>query len=93
MLNSDGSDYNKTLSYYFIGHFSKFIKPGAVRVAYSKYISDIYVTAFKNPDGKLIVVVYNGSWNDTEFNMCIKKKRIKDCIEKDSIITYEIELF
>ena len=93
MLNSDGSDYNKSLSYYFIGHFSKFIKPGAVRVAYSKYIGDIYVTAFKNPDGKLIVVVYNGSWNNTEFNMCIGKKRIKDCIEKDSIITYEIELY
>lgn len=91
MLNDTNSDYNKSLTYYYIGHFSKFIMPGAVRVAHSKYLSDLRVTAFKNPDGRLVVVMFNGVGYNIEVNVCIGKRRIKDIIEKESMVTYIIE--
>jgi glucosylceramidase len=48
-------------SYYYIGHFSKFIQPGARRIACSPSRSQLLSTAFLNPDGKITVVVMNSS--------------------------------
>ena len=48
-------------SYYYIGHFSKFIQAGARRIASSPSRSQLLSTAFLNPDGKVSVVVMNSS--------------------------------
>lgn len=48
-----------TNSYYYIGHFSKFIKPGAKRVAAAASRSQLLTTAFQNEDGSTVVVVMN----------------------------------
>jgi glucosylceramidase len=50
-----------TNSYYYIGHFSKFLRPGARRIASSPSRSQLLSTAFINPDGKVSVVVMNKS--------------------------------
>lgn len=46
-------------SYYYIGHFSKFIRPGARRIISSSSRGQLLTTAFKNVDGSLVVVVMN----------------------------------
>lgn len=48
-----------TNSYYYIGQFSKFVRPGAKRIASSPSRSQLLSTAFMNPDGKVSVVVMN----------------------------------
>lgn len=48
-----------TNAYYYIGHFSKFVKPGAKRVACSASRDSLQSTAFINPDGQLVIVVLN----------------------------------
>ena len=50
-----------TNSYYYIGHFSKFVRPGAKRIASSPSRSQLLSAAFINPDGKISVVVMNRS--------------------------------
>jgi len=50
-----------TPTYYYIGHFSKFIKPGAVRVSTTTSRSTIESTSFKNKNGKIVTVVMNKS--------------------------------
>jgi glucosylceramidase len=50
-----------TNSYYYIGHFSKFVRPGAKRIASSPSRSQLLSAAFINPDGKVSVVVMNKS--------------------------------
>ncbi len=50
-----------TNSYYYIGHFSKFVRPGAKRIASSPSRSQLPSAAFLNPDGKVSVVVMNKS--------------------------------
>jgi glucosylceramidase len=50
-----------TNSYYYIGHFSKFVRPGAKRIASSPSRSQLLSAAFLNPDGKVSVVVMNNS--------------------------------
>ena len=53
-----------TSSYHYIGHFSKFVRPGARRIVSSPSRSALLSTAFVNPDGKVSVVVMNPT--DTE---------------------------
>src|SRR5437762_10472521 len=50
-----------TNSYYYIEHFSKFVRPAAKRIASSPSRSQLLSTAFVNPDGKVSVVVMNKS--------------------------------
>jgi glucosylceramidase len=46
-------------SYYYIGHFSKYIRPGAKRIACSSSRAQLLTTGFRNPDGSIAVVVMN----------------------------------
>jgi glucosylceramidase len=46
-------------SYYYLGHFSRFIRPGARRVACATTLDALEATAFVNPDGSLALVVLN----------------------------------
>jgi len=48
-----------TNAYYYIGHFSKFIQPGAKRISAAASRSQLLTTAFRNEDGKTVVIVMN----------------------------------
>lgn len=48
-----------TPSFAYLGHFSKFIRPGAQRVSAVSSRSSLQTTAFAHPDGRLAVVVLN----------------------------------
>ena len=48
-----------TNSYYYIGHLSRFIRPGARRILASPSRSMLLATAFVNEDGTVAVVVMN----------------------------------
>lgn len=60
-----------TNSYYYIGHFSKFIKPGAKRIAAAPSRSQLISTAFQNADGKIAVVVMNKSDKEVSYFLWI----------------------
>jgi len=46
-------------SYYYIGHFSRFIRPGARRVLCATTSDTIEATAYRNLDGSVVTVVCN----------------------------------
>ena len=46
-------------SYYYLGHFARFIKPGAQRVLCAASLQALETTAFVNPDGTVAVVAMN----------------------------------
>lgn len=56
--NEDGT-YRKLLTYHYIGHFSRFLLPGAKRIGHSRCDDKAELTAAKNPDGSLAVVLLN----------------------------------
>jgi len=59
IANTDTGEVSYQSSYYYIGQFSKFIKPGAVRVLAAQSSDSLETTAFVNPDGSTVVVVMN----------------------------------
>jgi glucosylceramidase len=60
-----------TPSYYFIGHFSKFIGKEAKRISSVSSRSQLITTSFLNQDGKVITVVMNQSNKKVTYNLCI----------------------
>jgi len=46
-------------SYYYIGHFSRYIRPGARRIHCTSDSDALETTAFLNSDGQIAVVVLN----------------------------------
>ncbi|MCC6759792.1 MAG: glycoside hydrolase family 30 protein [Chitinophagaceae bacterium] len=76
-----------TNAYYYIGHFSKFIQPGAKRVAAAASRSQLLTTAFRNPDGKLVVIVMNQSDKKTPYHLWINGKAAETVALPHSITT------
>jgi len=74
-------------SYYYIGHFSKFIRPGAKRVSATTNDDRFQTTAFRNPDGKLAVVVLNLQDQDIPFRVWIDGQSANAVSPARSIIT------
>jgi len=60
--------------YYTNGHFSKFIKRGAVRIGSSSYDDAIKAAAFSNPNGDIVIVILNTTDKDAK-----PKIRMNDC--------------
>ncbi len=63
-----------TNSYYYIGHFSKFLRPGAKRISSAASRSQLLTTAFINTDGKVAVIVMNQSAAKTPYVLWINGK-------------------
>jgi len=57
-----------TPSYWYIGHFSKFLRPGAQRVSAASSRSNLLATAFVNADGTLATVVMNPTGQPITYN-------------------------
>ena len=87
MCNLEEDSILFNLSYYYIGHFSKYIMPGAKRIAYTKYTDHVEVAAFLNPNQERVVILLNKS--DHEETVVLKEngigKEIK--LSSHSIVT------
>lgn len=77
-----------TNAYYYIGHFSKYIQPGARRIIASSSRSALLTTAFRNPDGKVVVIVMNQTDKHTPFQLWIKGQAAEASALPRSISTF-----
>lgn len=59
VVDHETGEIKRSSSYYYIGHFSKFIRPGAVRIGHSMYTHLLEGCAFENEDGEKVAVVMN----------------------------------
>jgi glucosylceramidase len=73
--------------HYTFGQFSRFIKPGARRIACTSSNDSLIATAFVNPDGKIAVVIFNLGKTDMGFQLWIEGKALKNTIPALGTIT------
>ena len=64
-----------TPSYYYIGHFSKFIRPNAKRVSTASSRSNLLSTSFVNTDGKMVTIVMNQSSKKITYNLVVGNEK------------------
>jgi glucosylceramidase len=80
-----------TNSYYYMGHLSKFIHPGAKRIAAVASRDKLLTTAYINPDGKIAVVVMNKTDENIDYSLWIKGKAAKTTSLAHSMATLVVE--
>jgi len=80
-------ELNYLSSYYYIGHFSKFIRPGAKRIISSSSRGQLLTTAFENTDGKIVVIVMNQSSEKIPYRLWIAGKAAETVSLPHSIAT------
>jgi glucosylceramidase len=73
--NTETSELTYTPSYYYIGHFSKFIRPEAKRVNTAVSRSHLSSTSFINKDGKMVTVVMNQTDKILNYNLFINNTK------------------
>lgn len=76
-----------TPSYYYIGHFSKFIRPGAKRVSTAPSRSHLLATSFLNEDGTMVTVVMNYTDKQIAYKLYIGGQAIEQTILPHAIQT------
>lgn len=80
-----GLHYNS--SYYYIGHFSRYIKPGAVRIGLSSSHAAVNAAAFRNPDGTVAVVALNETENEQTFTLSYDGETLTQTLPANAIAT------
>jgi glucosylceramidase len=76
-----------TPSFAYLGHFSKFIRPGARRVSAVSSRSSLHTCAFIHPDGRLAVVVMNAGDEPLQYRLHIAADEARVSIPARAIQT------
>ena len=82
-----GENVSKNVSYYIIGHASKFVPTGSVRI-YSNTAIYLPNVAFKRPDGKKVLIVANTGTADQKFGILYKGKTASTTLPAGAVATY-----
>ena len=75
LANAAGEGIEHQSSYWYFGHFARYIRPGAQRVGCMATSQVAEATAFINPDGSVAVVVLNRSEQHLRFELAIDGQR------------------
>jgi glucosylceramidase len=67
-VNSVTGAATKDIEFYTLGHYSKYVLPGAVRI-YTSNTPAIASVAFENPDGSMALIAYNSSTASQSFQV------------------------
>jgi glucosylceramidase len=69
LATADEQSVRLQSSYFYLGHFARFVKPGARRVLCAATREDLECTAFVNRDGSVVAVVLNRTDAEIRFNL------------------------
>jgi glucosylceramidase len=81
------SSISRNVGYYIIAHASKFVKTGSVRIG-SNLVSNLPNVAFKNPEGKKVLIVLNESSFPQTFNIKFNGKIVTPVLAGGAVGTF-----
>ncbi|HSX52542.1 MAG TPA: glycoside hydrolase family 30 protein [Cellvibrio sp.] len=86
-IHENNGELIYTPTYYYIGHFSKFIRPDAKRVSAVPSRSTLQTTSWLNTDNKLVTVVMNSSDAAVDYRLYIGDKETRVSIPAHAMQT------
>lgn len=91
MYDEETGELRYNLSFDYLGHFSHYIRPGAVRIGMSRFGEALEALAVRNPDGTIVVVVLNRRDEDAKFFLRKNGRVVETMQEAHSISTYVMD--
>lgn len=77
--------------FYVMKHFSRYIRPEAVRIGWESNNPDLMITAVRNMDGKIAVMILNQSPEAFDYQLIINSGSIASKIDSQALQTIVIE--
>jgi glucosylceramidase len=87
IINKTTHEITYTGVYYYLAHFSKFVRPGAVRLETTGTAKDVRVMVFKTPEGGYIAQLLNSRRDSAEVNLQSSGKILHLTLPARSITT------
>ena len=91
-IDASSSAVTRNVAYYIVGHLSRFVDPGSVRVASTVTGGSTTTTlanvAFRTPAGRYVLVVLNDGNATQTFNVSYAGRRVTHSLAAGSVATY-----
>ncbi|MDP4162183.1 MAG: glycoside hydrolase family 30 beta sandwich domain-containing protein [Bacillota bacterium] len=87
MCDTENDIVQEKLSYSYIGHFSRYIEPGAKRIASTKYTDKLDIVSLKNPNGSIVIVLLNRSHEEVPVALRLEGQVTEFSVPASSIVT------
>jgi glucosylceramidase len=91
IVDPENDEVYFTPIFYTLSHFSRFIRPGATRIGFKNSDASLMLTAAKNKDGSIAVVVFNEGDASKNFTLSLHKKTINMSISGKAIQTILVQ--
>lgn len=88
IVDTNTKEVRYSAAFYYLGHFSKFVKPDAHRIASAGGPDGLDSIAFANPDGSLVAVVLNSNDAPMSFELTAAGDTLRCSIPARAIQTY-----
>jgi glucosylceramidase len=86
-ITIDGDKATPNVAYYAAAHFSRFVRPGSVRIG-SNELEQLSTVAFLTPEGKVVLVVANTGNFSRSFQIEYHGKFLQTAMPSESVGTY-----
>jgi glucosylceramidase len=89
IINRETKQVTYTALYYYLAHFSKFVRPGAVRVETKGKLKDVRCMTFKTPEGGMVAELMNSRKTDATVGLEAGGRSLSVTLPALSITTLE----
>ncbi|HUB52166.1 MAG TPA: glycoside hydrolase family 30 beta sandwich domain-containing protein [Terracidiphilus sp.] len=86
-ITLDGDKSTLNVAYYVAAHFSKFVRPGSVRIGSSE-LEQLSTAAFLTPEGKIVLVADNTGNFAKTFRIVYHGQSVSTTLPPESVATY-----
>lgn len=87
LMIDQNQNIKREVGYYIIGHASKFVPEGSIRIG-SNISGSLYNVAFKTPSGQIVLIVENDGTAPETFNIKYNQKQISTTLNAGAVATY-----
>jgi glucosylceramidase len=87
-IDSATGAVTRNVEYYALGHASRFVRPGARRVASNSGVVGLDNVAFRNPDGSKVLIVVNTAAQDRTFEVRWSGKTFRYSLPPGAVATF-----
>jgi glucosylceramidase len=87
IINKTTHEVTYTGTYYYLAHFSKFVRPGAMRIQVNGKGQGVRVMAFQTPEGGVVAQLLNSQNSDSSVNIVYRGRTLPMSLPARSITT------
>ena len=89
IINRETKEVSYTGVYYYLAHFSKFVRPAATRIGSPGKVDGVRCLAFKHADGRIVAQLLNSNQTETKVAIAWKEKILEITLPAISLTTCE----